>query len=120
MASFLDKIKGMFLGKKGAAGTGGAAGKGAKPMDVIKEKAGAVKDHVDELVDKAGEKMPPKVKDTFEKVSDKVESVIPGKKGSTADEAAVVDAEDTAPAENPYASDEVVEAAEAAEETPPS
>ena len=110
MAGFMDKIKDMFGGSKDAAtATGGAAtGKSASSMDAIKEKAGAVKDQVDVLVDKAGEKMPPKVKDTFEKVSDKVESIIPGKKDDDAAEVApVTPADETAPAENPYMPDEV-------------
>ena len=55
-------------------------------MDKLKGAAGAAKDKVDTMVDKAGEKMPPKVKQTYEKVSDKVEKVIPGKKDSDADE----------------------------------
>ena len=57
-------------------------------MDKLKGAAGAAKDKVDTMVDKAGEKMPPKVKQTYEKVSDKVEKVIPGKKDSDADESA--------------------------------
>ncbi len=83
MAGILDKIKGMLGGKKPA---GGAAGEGGhSAMDTIKEKAGDVKDKVDDLVDKAGEKMPDKVKDAYHKVSDKVEDVIPGGDDDAAD-----------------------------------
>jgi hypothetical protein len=57
-------------------------------MDKLKGAAGTAKDKVDVMVDKAGEKMPPKVKQTYKKVSDKVEKVIPGKKDSDADEQA--------------------------------
>ena len=57
-------------------------------MDKLKGAASAAKVKVDVVVDKAGEKMPPKVKQTYEKVSDKVEKVIPGKKDSDTDEQA--------------------------------
>jgi hypothetical protein len=105
MAGFMDKIKGMFGGSKGEAGTSTSSPK----VESLKETAGKVKDQVDVLVDKAGEKMPDKVKETFEKVSDKVEKIIPGNKDSDAGDAgaAVVDADETAPAENPYMPDEV-------------
>lgn len=94
MASILDKIKGMFGGSKGDGAQGGKV-----DMDTIKEKAGEVKDKVDDLVEKVGEKVPDKVKDAYGKVSDKVESVIPGKHGSD-------DAGDTpAAGETPAAAD---------------
>jgi hypothetical protein len=75
MPGLLDKIKGLLGGKSQP-----GAGAGAKPLETLKGKAGDVKDKVDELVDKVGEKVPPKVKDAYEKVSDKVEDLIPGKK----------------------------------------
>lgn len=68
MAGLLDKIKGML---------GGAQSK-APDADTIKAKAGEAKAKVDELVDKAGDKVPTKVKDLYEKVSDKVDDLIPG------------------------------------------
>jgi CRISPR/Cas system-associated protein Cas7 (RAMP superfamily) len=49
-------------------------------MDKLKGAASAAKVKVDVVVDKAGDKMPPKVKQTYEKMSDKVEKVIPVKK----------------------------------------
>jgi hypothetical protein len=55
-------------------------------MDKIKGAAGTAKEKVDVMVDKAGEKMPPKVKQTYGKVSEKVEKVIPGKKDAATDE----------------------------------
>ena len=60
-------------------------------MDKLKGAAGAAKDKVDTMVDKVGEKMPPKVKQTYEKVSDKVEKVIPGKKDGDAEQADAAD-----------------------------
>jgi hypothetical protein len=72
MAGILDKIKGMFAGAKDKATAEGGG------IDTIKDKAGDLKDKVEELVDKAGDKMPDKVKDTFDKGSDKVEEAIPG------------------------------------------
>jgi hypothetical protein len=74
MASFMDKIKGLLGGKK----TSGEAGSGGSTVDTIKEQAGGVKDKVDELVDQADGKVPAKVSETYEKVSDKVEQIIPG------------------------------------------
>ena len=65
-------------------------------MDKIKGAAGTAKDKVDVMVDKAGTKMPPKVKQTYEKVSDKVEKVIPGKKDGDADQHAAEAAETVA------------------------
>ena len=61
-------------------------------MDKLKGAAGAAKDKVDVMVDKAS----PKVKQTYEKVSDKVEKVIPGKKDSDAHQEAVDAAETVA------------------------
>ena len=78
MAGILDKIKGMFGGKKAAPAAGAAEGSSA--MGTMKEKAGEVKDKVDDLLEKVGEKVPDKVKDAYEKVSDKVEDIIPGHK----------------------------------------
>jgi hypothetical protein len=63
MAGILDKIKGMFSKENQAE---------------MKAKAGEVKDKVDGLVDKAGDKIPGKAKDSYAKVSDKVEETIPG------------------------------------------
>jgi gas vesicle protein len=74
MAGVLDKIKGMFGGKKAA--TGEAADGGG--MDTVKEKAGEIKDKVDDLVEKVGDKVPEQVKEAYEKVSDKIEDIIPG------------------------------------------
>jgi hypothetical protein len=86
MAAILDKIKGMFNKKPTAGAEGGST------MDTIKEKAGEVKDKVDELVDKVGEKVPAPVKNAYEKVSDKIEDIIPGgDKPSASDAEAVVD-----------------------------
>jgi hypothetical protein len=102
VAGFIDKIKGMLGGKS----TPGTAGEGASTIDTLKEKAGDVKDKVDVLVDKVGEKVPPKVKDVYEKVSDKVEDMIPGKKDADAPgppEATGADAAVDAAADNPYA-----------------
>ncbi len=102
MAGFIDKIKGMLGGKSKP----GAAGEGSSTIDTLKEKAGDVKDKVDVLVDKVGEKVPPKVKDVYEKVSDKVEDMIPGKKDTDAPEppeATGADAAVDAAADNPYA-----------------
>jgi len=62
MAGILDKIKGIFGGKKADNATVDA---GESKMDDIKETAGEVKDQVDDLVEKAG---------------DKVEDIIPGDK----------------------------------------
>jgi hypothetical protein len=56
-------------------------------MDKLKGAASAAKVKVDVVVDKAGDKMPPKVKQTYEKMSDKVEKVIPGKKDDDVDAA---------------------------------
>jgi hypothetical protein len=78
MAGFLDKIKGMFGGKKAA--DEGAADDGDSKIDDIKETAGEVKDKVDDLVEKAGDKIPDQVKDVYDTVSDKVEDIIPGDK----------------------------------------
>ncbi|HZB43293.1 MAG TPA: hypothetical protein VE487_20140 [Ilumatobacter sp.] len=55
-------------------------------MDKLKGAASAAKVKVDVVVDKAGDKMPPKVKQTYEKMSDKVEKVIPSKKDGDIDE----------------------------------
>lgn len=87
MAGILDKIKAMFGGAKSKAGDGA----GTSKMDVVKEKAGDIKDKVDEMVDKVGEKVPDKVKDAYEKVSDKVESVIPGDRDRDGDEGATAE-----------------------------
>ena len=72
MAGILDKIKGMFAGAKDKATAEGGG------LDALKDKAGDIKDKVDDLVEKAGDKMPGQAKDTYEQVSDKVEDVIPG------------------------------------------
>jgi gas vesicle protein len=81
MAGILDKIKGMFGGKKAEADPAAAtADAGDSKLDDIKETAGEVKDKVDDLVEKAGDKVPDQVKDAYEKVSDKVEDIIPGDK----------------------------------------
>ena len=73
MPEIVDKVKGMFS-KENA--------------DKAKEKAGDLKVKVDGLVDKAGEKMPDKVKQTYGKVSDKVGDLLPAKDdhASTTDE----------------------------------
>ena len=80
-------------------------------MDKLKGAAGTAKDKVDVMVDKAGEKMPPKVKQTYEKVSDKVDKVIPGKKDDDADEHAAAEAADVVA---PGAGTEAEEAEDAA------
>lgn len=119
MASFLDKIKGMFAGKKNAGATTGAATKSGSSMDAMKQKAGNVKDQVDSLVDKAGDKVPAKVKGTFGKVSDKVEAIIPGDRDNDEGHAAsAVTPPETAPGESPYMPDEVADAVDAAQEVP--
>ena len=89
-------------------------------MDKLKGAAGAAKDKVDTMVDKAGTKMPPKVKQTYEKVSDKVEKVIPGKKDSDADEAvaaaaAAATSEDVTGAAQAVVEGEMQESAQAEE-----
>lgn len=95
MAGFMDKIKGLLGGKKAGGATGGPSA-----VDTIKEKAGEVKDKVDELVEKAGEKMPDKVKETYEKVSDKVEQIIPGDRHADAGDATAVVTDDAATPES--------------------
>ena len=82
MAGILDKIKGMFGGKKAAPDTAApaTANDGDSKMDGVKEKAGEIKDKVDDLVEKAGDKVPDPIKDVVEKVSDKIEDIIPGDK----------------------------------------
>jgi len=66
-------------------------------MDKLKGAAGTAKGKVDVMVDKAGEKMPPKVKQTYGKVSDKVEKAIPGKKGAAEPESDTEAADIVAP-----------------------
>ena len=93
-------------------------------MDKLKGAASAAKVKVDVVVDKAGDKMPPKVKQTYEKMSDKVEKVIPGKKeddvdaasttGDRASDAAVADQVQVETAA-PVADEQAVVAAETAE-----
>jgi uncharacterized protein YjbJ (UPF0337 family) len=103
VAGIIDKIKGM-LGGRPKPGVGGEAQPSA--ITTLKEKAGDVKDKVDVLVDKVGEKVPPKVKDAYEKVSDKVEEMIPGRKDADAPEppeATGADAAVDSAADNPYA-----------------
>ena len=103
MAGVIDKIKGM-LGGRSKPGVGGEGQ--ASAITTLKEKAGDVKDKVDVLVDKVGEKVPPKVKDAYEKVSDKVEEMIPGRKDADAPEppeATGADAAIDSAADNPYA-----------------
>ena len=82
-------------------------------MDKIKGAASAAKVKVDVVVDK---KMPPKVKQTYEKVSDKVEKVIPGKKDGAADEAAVAPEAADLTGDAAAAEEAEVNAAAAAEE----
>jgi hypothetical protein len=57
-------------------------------MDKLKGAASAAKVKVDVVVDKAGDKMPPKVRQTYEKVSDKVDKVIPKKDGDIDEQSA--------------------------------
>ncbi len=72
MAGFLDKAKSMLGGSKSAdAGDGDG-------LDGLKDQAGAAKDKADDLVEQHGDKAPEGVKDAYDKVSDKVEDVIPG------------------------------------------
>jgi len=65
----------------------------AEIPEKVKKTATDAKAKAGELAGKAGEKMPPKVKETYGKVSEKAKSLIPGEAAAT-DEAAS-DAEDS-------------------------
>ena len=90
-------------------------------MDKLKGAAGVAKDKVDVMVDKAGTKVPPKVKHTYDKVSEKAEKVIPGNRNKDGVDAVAddtVDADvDTVDAAAPVEAQDAVEdaATEAAE-----
>ena len=80
-------------------------------MEGAKKQAGTAKDKADVLVDKAGEKMPDKVKDTYAKVSEKAEKIIPGERKKDDAGDAVADASDAVGDAATSAADNVQDAA---------
>jgi len=104
MAGFADKLK-----------SSGFTDKVKSWGNDAKRHAGVAKDKVDVMVDKAGTKVPPKVKHTYDKVSEKAEKVIPGNRKNETEEAGAAAEPDAAVATADAVEDSAIEAAEKAE-----